>query len=547
MKVNLLSSNKFWTRGDGPNITFTSARHKSRVMEALFRYRPASASKSPKNVSGSLQESRSAFDAAQSPACIPSVELPCLLTPDAGAIPIQETESDLMQQEWPVPPGHQNGSSSLLSSSPQSRPGMETRPRITVSSESGDEDEAIASPSLIFTATLFPSVPTHGPPPRTSSNEIVDSHGRIQRFLGTKEANDLNIGNSLPDSSKEVRRSSSPGAALVSHSEQQGRQKPDLSIKIPVDAEPPEQEMALTPIEMDLGVLEVIANLPMTARSSGTQAPVELACTPESPGGIDTKSGVAVQLPGASVVPVVAPEQSAWQRAPYVPGAIRLEPKMKVDRSPLAIIQETVQAELGLDKERLAAEEAIMDELVSFIESYGDGFQLGNAEISTYWIDSSSLLPSRLRKGCVSPPLSLAPTLVQSPSPTSPQHLAVDHDVEYRCWAPDYPEFTRNMPRKSAKHTSFASLRHSGSSRTFANAPSAGADGSMTLGENQYGCCGTTTSPRAWPAAPQLEPPKTSTSATAPRKVRQVRGKGLASNGQKMTIRGMLRNAASVV
>jgi hypothetical protein len=296
--------------------------------------------------------------------------------------------------------------------------------------------------------------------------------------------------------------------------------------------------MALTPIEMDLGALEAIANLPETARPSRSQsfAMGTMRKTIIRRGTTRSgKSGVTVELPSGSIMTVITPESSAWQRAPYIPGRVRLEPKNRRDRSPLAIIQETVDAELGRDTENIAAEKVIIDELVCFIDSFGDDFKVQETGFDAFWIGRPLRPPTIQISRALFSPLSVASTLVQSPPATGVPRLSQrDSNGTQGNFLDQFgdleePDFIRDPPSASFRRSSFASSHNSGSSRGLLSRLLPTHSSSPV----QYG-----------QHSPGFSP---GTRASSPRKVRRVKDKGASCTGQKISLRGLLRSAASIV
>lgn len=324
--------------------------------------------------------------------------------------------------------------------------------------------------------------------------------------------------------------------------------RPSLSLQTNVALAPWEQEMALTPIEMDLGALEVIASLPETACPARKQsvARASLRKSVYRPG--SRSSVVAVELPGGSLITVITPEQSAWQRAPYVPGAIRLEPKIRTERSPLAIIQEAVDAELGLDKEKVAAEQAIIDELVSFVGSFGDDFKVEETGIDAFWVDLPPPRSPVQNNWDFLSPLSIASTLVQSPPAAGALRLskcgsnALEESFD-RSGDLNEPEIIRDPPSASLRRASFASSNHSGSSRTIVSTQSSISTHSPPQTKHPYSSAHSLQSL----GYASFGVPMSAMSTSSPRKVRQVKGKGVTSSGQKTSFRGLIRSAASIV
>jgi hypothetical protein len=395
---------------------------------------------------------------------------------------------------------------------------------------------------LMFTATLF-----HPPVSCTSlswrpSQGLQDSSNGVQQILKAKRVRCLSIntdGLSAPSHASRQPISVIPAYAYGA----QDIPGPELSLQ--TNVAPWEQDMALTPIEMDLGALEFIANLPESAHPSRNKSVVKALSRKLTYHGSLRNSIVPVELSGGSLMTVIAPEQSAWQRAYYVPGEIRIETKAKQERLPLEIIQETVNAELGLDKETRMVEQAMLDELVSFIESFGDEFVVEDTGIDAFWLDSPSVPPLKPNKGYLSPPLSHTSTLIASPPATSVPRLSLqDQKVPRSSFDASgdvhEDEFIRELPLMSLKRASLASSQHSGSSRTMMSTPNSLTTYSPPPKTHPYRA----PSPMQSPGTSNLGTPVFTMS---PRKVRQIKGKGPTSGGRRISLRGLIRSAASIV
>ena len=410
-----------------------------------------------------------------------------------------------------------------------------TSPPTTIKTQSPD-------PALRLTATLFstPKVPSRSL--YRSSRSLSRGSKRVQNILRDRRIHQLNVphgqsGSEAP-SSRRNSISMTPISAYAGHAVN----KPPTSLQTNIAKSSWDREMALTPIEMDLGALEVIASLPETARPTRKHTVVKIPLRKKSLFHPSSRSEVlAVELPGGSLLTVITPEQSAWQRAQYVPGSIRLESKAKTERSPLAIIQETVHTELGLDKERIAAEQAMVDELVNFIDSFGEEFCVHETGMDMFWVDRVAQRSSHVSARALSPSVSIAPALAQTePIPRPPRLTRKDSstagipldlfgDLE-EC------EFIRGASPAVLKRASFASSDYSGSSRTTFSTPIPTGVHSPGPSKCPYG-----TSPSSGLHIPMTSKPNR-------RKVRQVKGKGASSsNGQKISLRGLLRSAASIV
>ena len=92
-------------------------------------------------------------------------------------------------------------------------------------------------------------------------------------------------------------------------------------------------EYPLTPVELDLGALSMIATLPDPAISTPT----------------------TMRLRG---LPFVTPEQSAWQRPVYLPGNICLRSSFTTD---INLLQHSTAT----------SDDAVLDEIVDFFLSFG--------------------------------------------------------------------------------------------------------------------------------------------------------------------------------
>jgi hypothetical protein len=200
-----------------------------------------------------------------------------------------------------------------------------------------------------------------------------------------------------------------------------------------------------------------------------------------------------------------------------------------------------VNAELGLDKERCAAEQAIVDELVSFIERFGKEFKVENTGMDAFWVDSPPPPPLQVNNDYPSP-FSNASTLVQSPPTTYVPRLS-SHDLGLPGDSFDLfgdlqkSEFiSRDLPVMNLKRASFASSQHSGSLRTTLSTRNSLTTYSPPPVKYPYG-----------DAPSPLHSPDMSDMVTIPRNVRQIKGKGPTSGGSKMSFRGLIRSAASIV
>lgn len=232
---------------------------------------------------------------------------------------------------------------------------------------------------------------------------------------------------------------------------------------------------------------------------------------------------------------VITPEQSAWQRSPYIPAGIRLEAKAKTERSTLAIIQETMDAEAGLDKERVAAEQAIVDELVSFVDSFGDDFWVEETGLDSFWEErqqdkwSLSLFDRPLLS-----PLSMTSTLVQSPPPTGvPRRRSRYESKGYEEPSGiDLHDLITKPSFDDLRRDTYAVSEHSGSCETLTSASPQFAPPAVQQ---------ISSSPLPSPGLLEAGGP-----VQSPKKAKQARGKGGASAGQKVSLRDLIRNAVSM-
>jgi len=241
---------------------------------------------------------------------------------------------------------------------------------------------------------------------------------------------------------------------------------------------------------------------------------------------------------------VITPEQSAWQRAPYIPGTIKLQPWVRTERSPLAIIQETVEAELEMANERLVMEQSILDELVRFIESFGEEFRIQETNQVAFWFDGPGAHLPQMYREALLPPLSLRSTLTRSElvggmlgapledAGSSDSMIDVFGDLKE-------PEFIRSLLTISSKRTSGSSSVYSSSSPKVLSPQNSHLVSSRA--SKIY------PNDSSVPIRSQGFPERLGTDVS-PRKVRQVKGKGASSSsGKKMSLRDLLRSAASIV
>ena len=103
-------------------------------------------------------------------------------------------------------------------------------------------------------------------------------------------------------------------------------------------------EYPLTPIELDLGTLAIIAALP------------------------DPVTGTpSIKLKSGSVVALLTPEQTCWQRATYIPGSIRLETAF----APPSASAMTDVDPLTFGRSRRETDDTVLDNIVDFFISFG--------------------------------------------------------------------------------------------------------------------------------------------------------------------------------
>ena len=108
-------------------------------------------------------------------------------------------------------------------------------------------------------------------------------------------------------------------------------------------------EFPLTPIELDLATLSMIATFPDPAIGTPT----------------------AMRLKSSSTLTFVTPEQSAWQRSINLPGTIHLEsPFIPPSVSALTDIA-SLQNPFSSAYSRTASDDAVLDEIVDYFLSFG--------------------------------------------------------------------------------------------------------------------------------------------------------------------------------
>jgi hypothetical protein len=177
------------------------------------------------------------------------------------------------------------------------------------------------------------------------------------------------------------------------------RPKLSLATSIPIY----DSGYRLTPIEVDLGVLEVIASMP----DSNTSTKKAFVCRMPSKNAHYTSgnermmrrtpSVTMFELPSGSVVAVITPrpEQNTWHRSIYLPGKILIEMNspggLSLHLTPLDLLQEATESvDIQL---RNKVEEDQVDEIVEFFQSFGSGFDFDSIHTSldTFWAASPIL------------------------------------------------------------------------------------------------------------------------------------------------------------
>lgn len=499
----------------------------STLLNYGFTANPKTAKRTASQPEKSIESTKSASGTAQAaPVRYLRTSLPPI--PRTAPISIPQLERPTSKRlSSPVVEGDSRNSISA----PKVRPRSPPLPKLPTESEPEKPADVGAGSPIEFTATLFPPPKTSVPTLKKPSQGLHRSSRRIQSILQNKHISQLAVPSAQPSTSRSMKRSSI-GATPISAYAGPHKSKPALALQTHV-APPWEKEMALTPIEMDLGALEVIASLPETARPARkkTGAKPSLRRSVFHPG--SRKSVVAVELPGGSLMTVITPEQSAWQRAPFISGAIKLPPRVRPDRSPLAIIQDTVDSEDRIDQEKIATEQAILDELVDFVESFGEDYRVKETGLDQFWLKQSGR--------DYSSPLSIASTLVEprlSLDDSKSPRKSVDTAMLLR-----EPNKLHDLPSVSMKRASYASSHQSNSSQTMVATPNSSVTHSPPPAKYPYG------SPPAQlsPGHSALGTPMSASFPSSPRKVRQVKGKGSSSGGQKMSIRDLIRSAASIV
>lgn len=407
-------------------------------------------------------------------------------------------------------------------------------PPTTAPRESEAQKYSLADESsVVLTATLFPRVKSPPIPLRQPAEGLKQSSSRIQGILETKQVGRLAVPTDAQTSTKDNRRIS---IGLTPISAYGGHDNSVTTLPFVPKSGPwaSGREMALTPIEMDLGALEVIASLPEASRPMRKQS---LARQPWSKSVYHLgRRGpvVAVELPGGSLMTVITPESSAWQRAPYLMGDIRPEPKAKPARSPMAILQP--------EQEKLLAEQAIVDDLVSFIRSYGDIFCSGNTNLDRYWLDegltalhippatSNMSPPSVETKVLESPDL---PRVTKRDSKTMARHNQAETDIRQISGKYGLPS-----PAKIDRESQLPSDRFRPSPRLPASVARSPPPGRHLFNSS----ASQESSGLLRPGSPFSE-----SSGSPPRKDAQGKGQGANATGQKISLRGLIRSAASIV
>lgn len=124
---------------------------------------------------------------------------------------------------------------------------------------------------------------------------------------------------------------------------------------------------SLTPVEMDLGALAMIASL------SNTTTPILANKINASTDGRLATPQPGLRLKSGSVIAMVTPEQSCWSRAPYIAGEIMMSHEfllpttMMTDMDQLAwFIGATSSFEA-----RIKSDDAILDDIVDFFGDMG--------------------------------------------------------------------------------------------------------------------------------------------------------------------------------
>jgi hypothetical protein len=213
--------------------------------------------------------------------------------------------------------------------------------------------------------------------------EYIDSQ-RIHKVIQTICKNKLTTGS--PDS-----REDSMSTVATPSERYETRPKLSLATKIPLY----DSKYRLTPIEIDLGVLEVISSI------SDSNTPTKRAFTHRKPckkihhslGNEQMMKRIpsvtTFELPSGSVVAVIQPQpkQSTRQRSIYLPGkiSIAINSPSNFHLTPLDLLQDATESvEIQL---RDKVEDVMADEIVEFFGSFGSGFGLDslNTGLDAFW------------------------------------------------------------------------------------------------------------------------------------------------------------------
>lgn len=129
-----------------------------------------------------------------------------------------------------------------------------------------------------------------------------------------------------------------PKGLVNRHMEREGSQgSQDSSIECP-----------LTPVEMDLGALAMIAAVP------------------------DPTTGTpSVKLKSGKLMAILTPEQTCWQRASYLPGPIRLESSFLPHSASTLTDMDLLQNPTSFGHSRTKADDIVLDDVVDFFISFG--------------------------------------------------------------------------------------------------------------------------------------------------------------------------------
>jgi hypothetical protein len=199
------------------------------------------------------------------------------------------------------------------------------------------------------------------------------------------------------------------------------------------------------------------------------------------------------------------------------------------------MIEETVDTQFKYDNEKVAVEQGIIDELVSFIQTFGDGYHVQDTGIDPFWLKV--------------PPL-------QTPDPYN-SGLQISTSMDARLTDPQYaravPRLLGGEPLTSDRrwgqndhlhnqevhpHMTAVSNRRSDSSFATGTKPIVSVLRFVRPQSTSPSWHSVDSSAPNTPAKPVFSPP---------RKVPQKKGKGAPSGGQKISLRGLIRSAASIV